>query len=539
MKNRYMLSTIVFALIHLTPLLPAFGQAVGSVESITGDATVQRSANGATEALLKSSEIFLNDVVTTEQSAALVLRLADGATITLGENSSMTVDTYVYNPSRKNGNEGHIRLMKGLFKVVTDQITKLNPDRFKVSTSDGVIGIRGCAVGFDLTGEAHKVFVLDIHDVESVEIFLNALPDDPSALRQISINASGKGVILTDSGLQLFEFDPNEFESILGLLGAYVEEEFGDEEDDASTDGEDMAGDEGTGPGGEGEEGSWDESWGEDMDEGWVDVFEEEEGAMTEAELDELFGEDPITDENEDNLSDFYSEEDPLQEPEEEPSEEPQEEFVEDEGDPGLPPGTITEILPQVLIDQASGSYWGWEIWEETTLVKDEQGNVIDSFNNYFPKNNGTFTTPTDHNTLVMGTGMGLSGSGTAGAMVSYGPHYDHMSGTVNINVTFPGYGGVPSWNGTLALSSPNSTLNTGLTGSFTPNGEITATVNGYSLNTFGNGFGSPGMQHVFGRLSKNPTLMPSVVVEGAVFTFNFDHGPNNPRVTGAAGADL
>jgi hypothetical protein len=130
----------------------AAAETIGLVVAAEGKASATDAA-GAGRALGMKSDIRLNDTVKTEARSRLQILLNDDTLLAVGENSEMLMDEYVYNPAGTTNNSFGVKLGKGIFRTVTGKITDLNPDRFKVKTRLATIGIRGCDLGFDTTGE--------------------------------------------------------------------------------------------------------------------------------------------------------------------------------------------------------------------------------------------------------------------------------------------------------------------------------------------------------------------------------------------------
>jgi hypothetical protein len=130
----------------------AKAESIGLVVATQGTATAVNTAKVARELALKS-EIMLNDTVKTDAKARLQIMLNDDTLLAVGESSELIIDKYVYNPANAADNAFGVKMGKGIFRTVTGKITDLNPDRFKVQTRLATIGIRGCDLGFDTTGE--------------------------------------------------------------------------------------------------------------------------------------------------------------------------------------------------------------------------------------------------------------------------------------------------------------------------------------------------------------------------------------------------
>ncbi|MBN2163824.1 MAG: FecR domain-containing protein [Pontiellaceae bacterium] len=135
---------------------------IGMVVAIQGKATATDSS-GTERALAMKSDIMLNDAIKTDVESRIQLMMLDDSLVSLGASSEMTIDEYVYNPASASDNAFGAKLGKGVFRTVTGKITDMNPDRFKVKTRRATIGIRGCDLGFDTTGDKEdKVAVMAI-----------------------------------------------------------------------------------------------------------------------------------------------------------------------------------------------------------------------------------------------------------------------------------------------------------------------------------------------------------------------------------------
>jgi len=94
-------------------------------------------------------DVFMAEVIETDDESAVVIHFADGSKLTIGENASVTIDKYVYNPSATTG-EAAIKMTKGAFRFVSGSIPKEN---VKLETPTVTIGIRGTELVFDVTDD--------------------------------------------------------------------------------------------------------------------------------------------------------------------------------------------------------------------------------------------------------------------------------------------------------------------------------------------------------------------------------------------------
>ncbi|MCK6452845.1 MAG: FecR domain-containing protein [Alphaproteobacteria bacterium] len=93
--------------------------------------------------LVKSGEpVFLGNAIKSGPEAGLQLLLLDQTTFTIGPDSEITIDEFVYDPSRGSGKVG-ASVAKGVFRFVTGKVAQNNPADMVVKLPVGTIGIRG------------------------------------------------------------------------------------------------------------------------------------------------------------------------------------------------------------------------------------------------------------------------------------------------------------------------------------------------------------------------------------------------------------
>lgn len=96
--------------------------------------------DGETRVLSIGLDVVAHERVTTGAKGKLQLLFVDGSALTLGPNSDVTIDRFVYNPDAKVG-ELALSATKGLFRLVGGRISKTRPVTLKTPTA--LIGIRG------------------------------------------------------------------------------------------------------------------------------------------------------------------------------------------------------------------------------------------------------------------------------------------------------------------------------------------------------------------------------------------------------------
>lgn len=89
--------------------------------------------------------VYLNDRLSTGDSERLQIRLLDGTLFTIGPNSRLVVDEFVYDPSEGVGRVS-ARVLEGVFQFITGKIGKKRPANMKVRLPASTIGINGTTV---------------------------------------------------------------------------------------------------------------------------------------------------------------------------------------------------------------------------------------------------------------------------------------------------------------------------------------------------------------------------------------------------------
>lgn len=142
---------------------------IGQVIAVEGEARAVRP-DGAAEQLALDSVVYLNDRIQTLSESKLQILLADDAVVAMGEESSMTLDEFVYNPNRKEENSTTIGLIQGVFRVITARITDMNPEQFKVKSNKATIGIRGCELGFVIAPDVEDIQIIRLPERKMIRV---------------------------------------------------------------------------------------------------------------------------------------------------------------------------------------------------------------------------------------------------------------------------------------------------------------------------------------------------------------------------------
>jgi len=135
----------------LLAAVPALaGDDIGYVKNATG--TVSAERGGSPVSLVSGSKVCANDVLVTGAEASLGVILIDDTTLSLGPKGRLVLDSFVFEPGAdKLGMR--LSLAGGTLAMITGEITRLAPERTRITTPVMSIGIRGTSLLVSADGD--------------------------------------------------------------------------------------------------------------------------------------------------------------------------------------------------------------------------------------------------------------------------------------------------------------------------------------------------------------------------------------------------
>ncbi len=112
---------------------------IGHVGAFSGSAKLVRK--GVISEIYSGLVLQPHDNIVTNAKSKVQLIMEDETIITIGPLSHFEIDTYQFEPDRKNSLS--FRLQRGFFRSITGKIGKVAPERFKIHTKSATIGVRG------------------------------------------------------------------------------------------------------------------------------------------------------------------------------------------------------------------------------------------------------------------------------------------------------------------------------------------------------------------------------------------------------------
>jgi hypothetical protein len=122
---------------------------VGSVKAVQGGAVVRRGTESIP--IREGMHLMLNDILQTSADGRLGVILQDGTRISLGPNTELKVDRFVYQPVE--GKFGLVlQLGRGMLAYISGRIAHFSPESISVETPVGVLGLRGTHFAVSIEG---------------------------------------------------------------------------------------------------------------------------------------------------------------------------------------------------------------------------------------------------------------------------------------------------------------------------------------------------------------------------------------------------
>lgn len=146
-------------------------EAIGRVSALTGEVIVIR-ADGTRVALQIGDAVFAGDIVESSADAGIGILLADETALSMGAEALLVLDELVYDPAAQEGSMA-LSVLRGVFTIVSGQVSKTDPEAMLVHTPMATIGIRGTQLGINLSGE-HGMSVVLMEEADGFvgEIFV-------------------------------------------------------------------------------------------------------------------------------------------------------------------------------------------------------------------------------------------------------------------------------------------------------------------------------------------------------------------------------
>ena len=141
--SRYWLVVLALVLAAATPALGQESSGAGRIKVASGSAFIVRESK-----LIPARAgqvVFEADGLRTGAEGRIGVTLKDDTRVSLGPNSEVHLDRFVYAPS-----DGRLalvlKIVRGVAAYVSGQIAKLSPDSIRLETPAAIVGVRGTSL---------------------------------------------------------------------------------------------------------------------------------------------------------------------------------------------------------------------------------------------------------------------------------------------------------------------------------------------------------------------------------------------------------
>jgi hypothetical protein len=123
--------------------LAKIGDAAGVTGAVQGNVKLESPARQTSiDQVTSGEDVVMGDAVNTRAKSRLQIMLLDQTAITMGENASLVIDEFVYDP-RTAGAALSASVTQGAFRLITGGVARNNPEGTKVKLPSAVLTIRG------------------------------------------------------------------------------------------------------------------------------------------------------------------------------------------------------------------------------------------------------------------------------------------------------------------------------------------------------------------------------------------------------------
>ena len=123
----------------LVAIVPAHAERVGTAGAVN-TRSVSTQPGGTERVMEIGAQVVRNERIETSASGSMQIMFIDKTSLTIGPNSKITIDEFVYNPTDGTGTMS-VRLGRGLLRVVGGQVT--HTGGATITTPAATIGVRG------------------------------------------------------------------------------------------------------------------------------------------------------------------------------------------------------------------------------------------------------------------------------------------------------------------------------------------------------------------------------------------------------------
>jgi hypothetical protein len=136
----------------MLPALPALAtEQAGVSAAVTGQVALSRPQVVTARPVVSGEPILLQDTIRSGVRSGAQVLLLDQTVFTIGPESELVVDEFVYDPGT-NAGKMSAKLAQGVFRFVSGTMAKKHPEDVTLALPSGTLGVRGTLVGGRVDG---------------------------------------------------------------------------------------------------------------------------------------------------------------------------------------------------------------------------------------------------------------------------------------------------------------------------------------------------------------------------------------------------
>lgn len=134
------ISSLIICMMVMPVFNASAADSIGLIKTLKGDVYIMRG-DARTDAI-KGAPVFEDDIINTESNGSVGITFVDGAVMSLGPDSEIQLDDFIFKPQEEELKFG-VSILQGTASYLSGRIAKLSPENAFIETPFATIGIRG------------------------------------------------------------------------------------------------------------------------------------------------------------------------------------------------------------------------------------------------------------------------------------------------------------------------------------------------------------------------------------------------------------
>jgi len=167
----------------------AAGEQAGVAAAVRGEVQIVSLADPVGHQVAGGEAVFLGDEINSGPDSGLQVLLLDQTVFTIGPDSTLSIDEFVYDPASGAG-KLTAEVTKGTFRFITGKISAKKPENTVVKVPNGIIGVRGTIAAGRISPSESLIVLLGPGKSNNAH----------ERIGEISLTNGGKEVLISRTG---------------------------------------------------------------------------------------------------------------------------------------------------------------------------------------------------------------------------------------------------------------------------------------------------------------------------------------------------